>query len=47
MLLSIPRGPIWRSIVACGALLLFADIAVVTYNEAGLLLPMVVPCASS
>lgn len=44
MLLSLPRGPIWRSILTAGALLLFADVTVVTYNEMGLLLPMVAPC---
>ena len=44
-LLSIPRGPIWRSIATAVALGLFGNAAVVAYNESGLLVPMVLPTA--
>jgi adenylate cyclase len=45
MLLSLPRGPLWRSIATVIWFGLFGNVAVVLYNQIGLLLPVAVPSA--
>jgi len=43
MLISIPRGPIWRAVITAIGVGLFANAALIVFNHTGFLVPLVLP----